>query len=213
MSGYVSPLRARQAAQTRRAVIDAAAELFAAQGYGRTSLRQIAAVAGVSLETVQAQGRKRSLLASAVRISSFGRDVDESVLAAPEAAALQAASTPEQFAVAAARLLAGLASRTAGVWRAFVSAAADDPEVDAELSQVDAMIRANVAGAVQVISDRGWLRTDIDTDELTTNLWLLVSNDNYDKLTRRLGWNTRTYERWLTRAITDLLFRPAPEKP
>ncbi|WP_157978515.1 MULTISPECIES: TetR/AcrR family transcriptional regulator [Nocardia] len=204
---YVSPLRARQAAATRRMVIDTAARLFATQGYGPTSLRQIAQTAGVSLETVRAQGRKRSLLASSVRVLSFGRDVDEPVLAAPEADDLRKASTPDEFAVEAARLLTGLASRTVGVWRAFVSAAADDPQVDAELSQVQASVRANVGSAVDMLSARGWLRSDIEPDELAVSLWLLVSIENYDKLTRRLGWSTRRYEQWLTRALSDLLFR------
>ncbi|WP_216905759.1 TetR/AcrR family transcriptional regulator [Nocardia noduli] len=204
---YVSPLRARQAAATRRMVIDTAAQLFATQGYGPTSLRQIAQTAGVSLETVRAQGRKRSLLASSVRVLSFGRDVDEPVLAAPEADDLRKASTPDEFAQAAARLLTGLASRTVGVWRAFVSAAADDPEVDAELSQVQASVRANVGSAVEMLSGRGWLRSDIEPDELAVSLWLLVSIENYDKLTGRLGWSPRRYEQWLTRALSDLLFR------
>ena len=204
---YVSPLRARQAAATRRMVIDTAARLFATQGYGSTSLRQIAQTAGVSLETVRAQGRKRSLLASSVRVLSFGRDVDEPVLAAPEADDLRKASTPDEFALEAARLLTGLASRTVGVWRAFVSAAADDPEVDAELSQVQASVRANVGSAVDMLSARGWLRSDIEPDELAVSLWLLVSIENYDKLTGRLGWSTRRYEQWLTRALSDLLFR------
>ncbi len=188
-------------------VIDTAAQLFATQGYGPTSLRQIAQTAGVSLETVRAQGRKRSLLASSVRVLSFGRDVDEPVLAAPEADDLRKASTPDEFAQAAARLLTGLASRTVGVWRAFVSAAADDPEVDAELSQVQASVRANVGSAVEMLSGRGWLRSDIEPDELAVSLWLLVSIENYDKLTGRLGWSPRRYEQWLTRALSDLLFR------
>ena len=204
---YVSPLRARQAAATRQMVITAAAELFAAQGYGRTSLRQIAQSAGVAVETVRVQGRKRSLLAAAVRVLSFGRDVDEPVLVAPEADDLRAASTPDEFALAAARLLTGLASRTVGVWRAFVSAAADDPEVDAELAQVQALIRSNLGSAVELLADRGWLRSDIEPDEITVNLWLLVSTENYDKLTGRLGWSVQRYEQWLARALSDLLFR------
>ncbi|MBH0779314.1 TetR/AcrR family transcriptional regulator [Nocardia bovistercoris] len=203
-------MRARQAAATRHKILVTAAELFAAQGYGRTSLRQIAQAAGVSLETVRVQGRKGSLLTSAVRVLSFGRDVDESVLDAPEAGDLRSASTPAEFATAAARLLTGLAARTAGVWRAFLSAAADDPEVDAELSHTQTMIRANAGSAVELLSARGWLRTDIADDELTVSLWLLISVENYDKLTGRLGWSPRRYEQWLAIALSDLLFGRSP---
>lgn len=206
MSAYVSPLRAQQAAHTRRLVVDTAAHLFATQGYGRTSLRQIAAAAGVSLETVQAQGPKRGLLAAAVRVLSFGREVDESVVTAPEAGELTAASTPTEFCAAAAALLAGLAARTSGLWLAFVSAAADDPDINAELSHVMSLIRANVGTMVEMLGTRGWLRSDMDIEELTVSVWLLVANENYDKLTRRLGWSVGRYEAWLDRSLRELLF-------
>ena len=39
---YTSPLRAQQAATTRQAVLDVARELFIAQGYGATTVDQIA---------------------------------------------------------------------------------------------------------------------------------------------------------------------------
>ena len=64
---YSSPLRAQQADATRRAVLSAARELFIAQGYGATTLDQIAARAGVSKPTVfSAVGNKQTVL-SAVR--------------------------------------------------------------------------------------------------------------------------------------------------
>ncbi|HEY2298744.1 MAG TPA: TetR/AcrR family transcriptional regulator, partial [Jatrophihabitans sp.] len=62
---YSSPLRDEQAAQTRRAVLAAARELFVTQGYGATTVDQIAAVAGVSKPTVfSAVGNKQNLLAA-----------------------------------------------------------------------------------------------------------------------------------------------------
>ena len=45
---YHSPLRADQAQQTRRKIIEAAFGLFADQGYARTTIAQVADLAGVS---------------------------------------------------------------------------------------------------------------------------------------------------------------------
>ncbi|WAJ33842.1 helix-turn-helix domain containing protein [Arthrobacter sp. FX8] len=60
---YDSRRRREQAAETRRTIIAAANELFIAQGYGQTTIKQVAARAGVSVETVYATfGTKASLL-------------------------------------------------------------------------------------------------------------------------------------------------------
>jgi AcrR family transcriptional regulator len=49
---YSSALRADQARQTRRRIVDAAAELFAERDYTGTTIDAIAAAAGVSRKTV-----------------------------------------------------------------------------------------------------------------------------------------------------------------
>ena len=49
---YTSQLRADQAIQTRRRIVDAAAELFAERGYAATTIDAVAAAAGVSRKTV-----------------------------------------------------------------------------------------------------------------------------------------------------------------
>ncbi|MCE3277399.1 MAG: Bacterial regulatory protein tetR family, partial [Propionibacteriaceae bacterium] len=51
--GYVSTTRSERAQQTRRRVIEAAAQLFVEQGYATTTMRAIAAAAGVSVPTVE----------------------------------------------------------------------------------------------------------------------------------------------------------------
>lgn len=60
---YHSPLREQAAVQTRERIMDCAAELFAERGYGRVTVADIAAAAGVSPKTVFASvGSKSDLL-------------------------------------------------------------------------------------------------------------------------------------------------------
>lgn len=60
---YASPLREKAAAQTRAAILSAAAELFGRRGYGLVTVADIAAAAGVSPKTVFASaGSKREIL-------------------------------------------------------------------------------------------------------------------------------------------------------
>src|ERR1700751_2894262 len=76
---YRSELRQQQAEQTRSRVVAAAAELFTADGYARTTLAKIAAAAGVSTETVQAHGPKAALLIAAVEYAGVGVSGEESI--------------------------------------------------------------------------------------------------------------------------------------
>ena len=77
---YRSELRQQQAEQTRSRVVEAAAELFAADGYARTTLAKIAAAAGVSAETVQGQGPKAALLIAAIEYAGLGVSGEENIL-------------------------------------------------------------------------------------------------------------------------------------
>ena len=61
--GYDSPRRREQAAETRRKILDAAAELFARDGYAAVAVPAIADRAGVALKTVYlAFGTKAGVL-------------------------------------------------------------------------------------------------------------------------------------------------------
>ncbi|MEU3244045.1 MULTISPECIES: TetR/AcrR family transcriptional regulator [unclassified Streptomyces] len=60
---YVSPLREQAAARTRVLILRCAAELFAGRGYGRVTVADIAAAAGVAAKTVFASvGSKSDIL-------------------------------------------------------------------------------------------------------------------------------------------------------
>jgi AcrR family transcriptional regulator len=60
---YTSPLRAEQAQQTRRAILDAAGALFAERGFVATTMDAVAEGAGVATDTVyHVMGSKKHLL-------------------------------------------------------------------------------------------------------------------------------------------------------
>src|SRR4051812_33754232 len=80
---YDSPLRADQASVTSRAIVDAAASLFAESGYAAVSMDSIAKRAQVSRATVFASvGGKPALLKGAFRLA-FGRAAGSAELAMP----------------------------------------------------------------------------------------------------------------------------------
>lgn len=63
---YESPIRREQAEMTRKRIVDAARSLFLKRGYARTSLKHVAAEAGVSDQTIYAVFGKKSGLLQAI---------------------------------------------------------------------------------------------------------------------------------------------------
>ncbi|MEY9968865.1 AcrR family transcriptional regulator [Streptacidiphilus sp. MAP12-16] len=95
---YISPLREKAAAQTRALILRRATELFADRGYGRVTVADIAAAAGVASKTVFASvGSKADIL---------DRIVEEGVAASGYEQAMEqviAQRTPEAVLEALAR--------------------------------------------------------------------------------------------------------------
>src|SRR3954451_9785708 len=71
---YNSPLRAEQAQRTRAAVLDAAGRCFLRKGYAATTMKDVAAESGVSVQTVFGQGSKATLLLACVDRAVVGDD-------------------------------------------------------------------------------------------------------------------------------------------
>ena len=122
---YSSALRERQAAATRQAVLDAARDLFLAQGYGATTIDQVAARAGVSKPTVfTAVGNKQALLAAVRDVALAGDDLPVAVADRAPYQAVVAEPDPYQAIVLMAAHLAELWSRYAGIREVLRGAAA-----------------------------------------------------------------------------------------
>src|SRR5689334_18302708 len=64
---YDGASRREQAARTRHAVLDAALARFVRDGYGATTIADVAAAAGVSVETIYKRFRNKAGLVRAIR--------------------------------------------------------------------------------------------------------------------------------------------------
>src|SRR6187549_3153545 len=86
-SRYHSPLRAKQAAETRQAIVNAAIALFGERGWAATSLPMIAAEAGTAVDTIYAAfGTKSGLLMAAVDRAIVGDEDPTPMVDRPELA-------------------------------------------------------------------------------------------------------------------------------
>src|SRR3954454_842790 len=125
---YHAPQRAEQAAQTRRAILAAARELFTSRGYAATTVAQIAALAGVNVDTLYAAvGRKSVLLREVLETAISGQDQAVPAAQRDYVQAIQAASTAAGKIDVYAAALASILPRTAPIFSAIRDAGATDP--------------------------------------------------------------------------------------
>src|SRR6478672_1599863 len=97
MAGNVNRIRGTRTRDTRRKIVTAAGELFVADGYHATTLEQIAARAGVAVQTVYFHfGNKRSVLKKAVDVAAVGDDEPTALLERPWLEQAKAASDPRR---------------------------------------------------------------------------------------------------------------------
>jgi len=196
---YHSPLRSTRAEQTRAAVLDAATRLFSEHGWAATGMRDIAAEAGVSVETVYAAvGTKAELLKLALDVAIVGDDEPVDLTARPEFRAMSAGDLRAR-AAAAAELQATVNERTAGLLRTLREAAGRDPALAARLVETRAGHRATVHAGAALVAGRPMDDTEAD------GFWALLSPEVFELLTGSAGWSTQRYRRWLAGAVESLL--------
>jgi AcrR family transcriptional regulator len=204
---YRSELRQRQARETRLRVVGAAAELFAEHGYAGTTLAKIATAAGVSVETVQAQGSKAALMIASVEFAAFGVTGDQSILDLELGRRFVAVTDPSEAVDFIVNEQTAVHERSAGATHALYGAAASDPQLDAYLGELIAGVGRQVRRLLEICAERGWLRDDIDFDELVETAAVISSFQTYTRIVHRDGWTVDAYRSWFRRMLREGVLR------
>jgi AcrR family transcriptional regulator len=207
---YRSELRQRQANETRLRVVAAAAELFADLGYARTTLSKIAAAAGVSVETVQAQGSKASLMIAAVEFAAFGVTGDQSVLDLELGQRFVATTDRDEAVDLMVTEQTAVHERAAQATRALYGAAANDPQLDGYLDELIAGVGRQVRRLLEVCAERGWLRDDLPFDEIVETAVVISSIETYIRMVQHDGWSHDDYRNWFRRMLDETVLRRPP---
>jgi AcrR family transcriptional regulator len=201
---YSSTLRADQARQTKKRIVDAAAELFAEHGYAGTTIDAVASAAGVSRKTVfDSVGGKAQLMKLAYDFAIVGDDEPVPLIDRPEIRAMLAEPDYAKRLAMYASLVVGIDRRLSSAWRAFEGAATSDPEMVQQR-------RRAMQEAAQMFADAGALRPDLDIDVAADLMWFYNDPSLYDKLVRQRGWSVDRFQAWLTEALQVQLLGKAP---
>ena len=197
---YRSRLREQQTAATKQAVVDAASELFVANGWQATGMREVAAAAGVAIETVYSHfSSKRGLLLAVADAAVVGDDAPVPLAERAEFLAIGQGRRPARIR-AAARLLTAVQVRTAAVAVLLRQAAPADAEIAELLRATRERQRVDVGRAVEMIIGRAPAPAERD------GVWAIASPEVYLLLVDGSGWTPEQYEAW----VADTLERVIP---
>ena len=202
---YHAPRRAEQAARTRRAILDAARDLFVANGYTATTIAEIAARADVAVDTIYATiGRKPALMRELVEAAISGTDHP---VPAEEREYVQrtieATSAREKFAAYADGIVA-IHRRLAPIFLSLRDAAAQDRDCAALWQEITERRAANMLRFTTDLRATGELRADLTDRQVADVIWTMNAAEYFDLLTQR-GWTPAGIGRWLADAWARLL--------
>lgn len=207
---YCSPRREEQARRTRQRIIAAARDSFLRSGYTTTTMREIAAAAGVAVQTVElAFGTKRALLKAAIDVAIAGDDLPIPVLQRDSAKAAQSVTEVQALLEIVGHLVRTVAERVAALFVVVDQAAAADPEIAALARELDAQRATTAAWIVQGVTARAPLRADLSHSTAVDTIWLLMDPAVFRRLTCDRGWSVDDFQHWFTSSIQRLLLRPA----
>ncbi|MEA3054579.1 MAG: hypothetical protein QOD30_11 [Actinomycetota bacterium] len=203
---YDSPRRREQAHATRSAIVRTARDLFIAQGYGRTTVAEVARAADVSVETIYAAfGNKGTLLHKAWDITVGGDDEDIVFHERPEVLAIR--NEPNL----AKRLMlhATFSTRTAeriAPFQLMVHGASADPVAAAMLEEMD---RQRLAGMTVMAAEAGRTgQLTVSEDECRDVMWSMTDGMLWHRLVNVRGWTSERFAEWLGTSWVDMLTRP-----
>ncbi|HEX7400120.1 MAG TPA: helix-turn-helix domain-containing protein [Candidatus Limnocylindrales bacterium] len=191
-------LRAERAEVTRSRIAMAARLLFARDGYGATTLRNVAAEAGVAVQTVYAVYGSKAGILGALR---------EGAVRQPEAeAALSEAMRQESVAgrldlfARSIRYRWELAGDVVAINR---DASMSDPSIRPEVEAVLAIRRNGIAALARSLEAR--YRPPMDVARAAAILDALTLPEVYAQLVDVQGWTPDQFEAWLAATLRDQL--------
>ncbi len=197
--------RPRRSAPSRQRIIDAAGRLFVEQGYVASTIEEIAAAAGVAVQTVYyVFGTKPNVLAGVLDATIAGGDAAVPIVEQPWVAKLDGGGSPGGVAAPLVAVCVDILARAAPIYGVLRSAAAD-PEIGALLDANRAGRRSDQRAIVERLHRGGHLRADIEVDAAADIFYALVNEDVYALLVDDCGWEVDRFSTWLTTTLEDQL--------
>ena len=206
VKSYSSPLREEQARRTRERILGAARETFREQGYGATTLADIAGAAGVAEPTVRATFKTKSnLVEHLLRLAIRGDDTETQLQDREAFQQLLASTEPSTLLDRHADLAAAVLRRSWDVLEIARGAASSDPAIAEIYEQRVQARRKNQRAVAKRLAELNALADATSVETAADLLWLYTSHENYRMLVVERKWSTDRYRAWLRAATACIL--------
>jgi TetR/AcrR family transcriptional regulator, regulator of autoinduction and epiphytic fitness len=203
---YDSSNRARQARETRRRIVEAAALLFEREGYSATSIRAIAEEAEVAVPTVYASLRsKANILRAVVDLNVRGDDEAAPLASRAEWQEMERERSPRQQLAVFAHRYRQICDREAPVFAQLEAAAGADPEATQLLAEHDQRRYETQRRLARSLHRRKQLKPGLAARVAADIIWTIASERTYLALVRDRGWKADNYERWVAEQLAAAL--------
>ena len=203
---YDSTRRAENAVATRRSILASARELFVAQGYGRTTVAEIAEHASVAVDTVYATvGRKPALMRELVETSISGRDQAVPARQREYVQRIEAADTAREKFELYADAITEIQKRLAPIFIALRDAAVTDDDCKALWREIGERRAGNMLQFAASLRSTGELRPDLSDQQVADVIWSMNATEYWVLLVGGRRWTPKQFRAWLVDAWTRLL--------
>jgi len=199
---YRSPMRQRQAEETRQRILAVARALLTTQGYVGMTMEAIAEAAEVSPKTVAAVvGSKREILAAIVQPDAFDAPIQELL------SQLRTGQEPKQRVKLVVLIIRRVYESLPTEFELLRTAGVVDPELADLARRIEARRRHNQNYLITDLHEQRVLRPNLSPEEALDILWSLTGYDLYRMLVLECGWEAERYENWLGQLLLDFLLQ------
>lgn len=199
---YRSPIREKHAEDTRRKIVEAAGDLFAARGYAATSVADVAAAAGVAVNTIYTSiGGKPGLITALVQDGAH----DDVAVAAERR--IGECADPVQIIRITAEATGQVRRRRGQVLAILLDSRTADPHVAAAAELATRAVRDRLGVIAARLVAVGGLRPGLTRKQVEQILWFYFGFEAW-RTARGFGWSWSHATDWLAEQATHALTCP-----
>ncbi|HYI36196.1 MAG TPA: TetR family transcriptional regulator [Thermoleophilaceae bacterium] len=194
--------RERQAAETRQEILDAAARLFAGRGFATTSIKDIAAEAGVAVQTIYSSVGSKGML-----LRTVADTMDAKAGVREQWERIRGTDDPRQMVRFGVQIVRAFVDdeRAGRLQEAIQAAAPTEPEIAEVLAEGMRRHRAGTRGLVEHIAQGGHLRAGLAPERGGSIFASVTHPAVWRSLWAEHGWTLDEIEDWMTGTLAAQL--------